>query len=146
MVPIFANTGNTPTQNLYWSFFPMQAPGTPSFKPIDIMSIGTYFYQTSIGPHQERRTTPPVRIVDPDGIRNGMSVAYIQGILIYQDVVSEQSHMTRYCYTIIGFPPATGRGFSYMDCATNGRPNCSDQECDDYDKLPSVFERLKTKR
>jgi hypothetical protein len=134
VAPIIVNSGNTPTRNLWWTIvtnhydpeYEKHGHLIPSF---DFVKTATKNFAT-LSPKQETRTliyqAVPEEWVGP--IREQRGRLYVYGALIYEDFLTDESHVTRYCYALWGFPPITGDEFSYSMCG--GKSNCADKECE----------------
>jgi hypothetical protein len=149
--PIVVNNGNTSTKNMWWTgvgndvrgklwlgwaISKPEGPLLQTFKDF----LGATRNTMSLGPRQENHSlslSQPIPVQEIIGIKNRTMKLYIHGAFFYQDFISPQGHVTRYCYTLWYNPAISGQsGIAYGECG--GKTNCADEECEDYERLKTL--------
>ena len=106
--PIVVNNGNTPTKNLKWAaVVPTVVPNDRSSEPIVPQQVSlesASLNPLTLAPKQEMRSFPiggfPAKYTE--AVRRQDARVYIDGLFLYEDVVSDQIHITRFCYFLWG--------------------------------------------
>jgi hypothetical protein len=114
-LPVVVNNGNTSTKNMWWTgvgsdargylywldktIDKPQGPLLQTFKDLQAATRNTM----SLGPRQENHSlslSTPIPVQYINGIKARTTKLYIHGVFFYQDFLSLQGHITRYCYTL----------------------------------------------
>jgi hypothetical protein len=151
-LPIVVNNGNTSTKNMWWTSVARDSRGYQYWLQKTIDQPEGPLLQTftdlqgatrntmSLGPRQENRSlslSQPIPLQYINGIKARTTTFYIHGVFFYQDFLSPQGHVTRYCYTLWYNPAITGPSdIAYATCG--GKTNCADEECEDYEHLKTL--------
>jgi hypothetical protein len=158
--PIFTNSGNTSTKNLWWTSVlgdtrgikvgpfifngvkvgPIitsgpAGPKVQTFKDLQAATRNRF----TLSPRQEARPLELSTPLPADYIRGliaGTAQVYVHGVVFYEDFFTTKGHVTRYCFSLWHNPAITGPGISYSSCG--GVYTCSDEECEDYENLKTL--------
>ena len=158
--PIISNTGNTATKNAWWTsvhgdtrgilYGPVEVdghrypgyttsgPDGPKLQTYDELNSATR-NRLVLGPRQEVRPLGYSTPLPRDwvaGLIKGTARIYIHGVLFYQDFFTQRGHVTRYCFSLWHNAAVTGPNIAYSGCP--GVANCTDEECEDYERLVTL--------
>jgi hypothetical protein len=113
------------------------SPRQPVMEDISQVTLNA----ATLGPHQEIRNlmNEPIPVAYTYAIRAQKMRVYVHGTLIYDDFLSSDHHITRFCYFLYGQPGVNRpTEFEYGMCGA--KTNCADEECDaaDVKLLPTL--------
>jgi hypothetical protein len=131
---VFANSGETPTQNLRWrQISNLNYTPTRFICPRAISASETNVYESLLSPKSKIDNLYQV-IISPDDLKNiiaNKTRPQIDGAIFYNDVFSSDEaavHETRFCFHIYHNPQISGgTGLDFSPCPDH--TNCADEGC-----------------